>query len=215
MGRSRQVKALTLSAAHQKRTCARVLSPVRPWHAVISVFSNADGPATQRAPPHVNHSFQPHINDPHYGARPYGTALFVSVGAHLPNAATRLLRRSWKQIAPGDEAKLLVTSLRISLLCLRWQRKCGRGMVGATVMESLHLLQNVIQDVPFCPATAGEQGACVHVWEAEEDPLEASERYRGCKSMWSCHPLNIKSVRLHECHLGLMTFMKMVGSVGR
>lgn len=201
MGRSCQVKALTLSAAHQKRTCARVLSPVRPWHAVISVFSNADGPATQRAPPHVNHSFQPHINDPHYGARPYGAALFVSVGARLPNAAMRLLRRSWKQIAPGDEAKLLVTSLWISLLCLRWQRKYGRGAGGGSRNG---VFASASECHPRCPLLSSNSrrasSVCVHVWEAEEDGLEASERYRGCKSMWSGHPLNIKSVHLHECH---------------
>lgn len=38
-------------------------------------------------------------------------------------------------------------------------------LVGAAVMESLHLLQNVIQDVPFCPATAGERAVCVCMCE--------------------------------------------------
>lgn len=77
-----------------------------------------DGPATQLTPPPVNHPFHGHINDPHYVAWPYGVALCVCVCVMYEHECLRrrVCSAVLKADCAGDEAKLLVTSLRISLL---------------------------------------------------------------------------------------------------
>lgn len=77
MARSRQVKALTLSAAHHNINCTGFCLCGR--DTAVSIFLDVDGPATQRNPPPVNLTFHRHINDPHYVAWPYGTALCARV----------------------------------------------------------------------------------------------------------------------------------------
>ncbi|CAK6952797.1 Hypothetical predicted protein [Scomber scombrus] len=64
----------------------------------------------------VNHTFHRHINDPHYVAWPYGTVLCVCEHECLCH---RVCSAFLKADCTGDEAKLLVTSLRISLPWLR------------------------------------------------------------------------------------------------
>lgn len=81
MARSRQVKALTLSLAHHHINCSAVTPP-------SLSFSIVHGPATQLAPPPANHTFHRNINDPHYVAWPYGTALGVCVSTYACAAAS-------------------------------------------------------------------------------------------------------------------------------
>lgn len=149
MARSRQVKALTLSLAHHNINCSAVLLACVAVTPPSLSFSIVRGPATQLAPPPANHTCHRNINDPHYVAWPYGTALGVC-------ARARMLRRPESRLhwrrgqALGHLPQNLTAVVTLSEEIWPWSRG------GANLMDSLHLLQNVIPDVPFCPARAGE-----------------------------------------------------------
>lgn len=148
MARSRQVKALTLSLAHHNINCSAVLLPVWLWHRRLYLFQLcADLPLS--SPRHLPITRVTETLMTLIMWRGHMARRSVCVREHVCSAVL-------KADCTGDEAKLLVTSLRISPPWLRCQRKYGRGAGGANLMDSLHLLQNVIPDVPFCPARAGE-----------------------------------------------------------
>lgn len=65
ISQSRQVMALTLASdmsQYKQQSCASA-----------NLFLVVERPAAQLTSPPANHTFQRHINDPHYVARPYGT----------------------------------------------------------------------------------------------------------------------------------------------
>lgn len=146
--RSCQVKALT--PTHPQYKLPRCVSATPPSLSLSIVH----GPATQLAPPPANHAFHRHINGPHYVPWPYGTPLGGCERVCLRRGVCSAVLET---DCAGDEAKLLLTSLRIAPLWLRCQRKYGRRAEGRGGGDHNGLFASASECHPRCPPSVRQE----------------------------------------------------------